>query len=153
MECSQYLVEFAEVVVVLYFPCYCTLRALLLYPIWTKYFVLKHVWDQNDSENVIFISLFLPTIFSLISLIQKLKIEWIRSERASEGESRQCTAQYGIPIALEFICYSENETQLNRKTCSQMGIHNCFVVWITYIRILISPFTIDSWKSLEEKLE
>lgn len=32
-----------------------------------------------------------------------------------------------------------------------MGIHNCFVVWITYIRILISPFTIDSWELWREK--
>lgn len=34
------------------------------------------------------------------------------------------TDWYGTPIAMEFICYNENETQLNRKTCSQMGILN-----------------------------
>lgn len=34
-----------------------------------------------------------------------------------------------------------------------MGIRNCFVVWITYIRILISPFTIDSWKFQGDKKE
>lgn len=146
-------------------PQYCWIRwgggcCSLFFLLHLSYFCIP--FEQNIScsstcgiKTIVKMLFFVLSLFFMLPTFSSnyllkffsLQIEIEGTENSVQWETRQCIAQHGIPIALEFIYNSENETQLNRKTCSQMGIHNCFVVWITYIRILISPFTIDSLKS------
>lgn len=102
--------------------CFIFLNACVLHshPIWTKYSVLKHVWDQNDSENVIFHSQFLLTIFfPLLALtvfsIFPLNKNWKRRKLRAEGEwaKELDNAPHSMVFQLHWNLYAVARMKLN----------------------------------------